>query len=296
MLWLLILTSLLLICIVIAVVAVNAARFERRVAAEMRALASHARSPGSSQAARESLPAPVARYLALAIGADHSPVSTVRLRYRGTFRPRPEQRWLPIHGTQLLTTDPPSFIWWGRVGVAPGLWMDGYDKLVGGVASMQIRAESTLTLGESKGPELDQGAAIRVLAEMVWFPAAFLDDRYVTWSEIDDRSARATLRIGDHQVSAVFHFGPDGLPVRVSANRYRDVNGKGVLTPWYGSITDYRTVAGLRVPFAIEVVWELEGGPFPCIRFTVEDIEIERWKPVFEAPLRAPAGITEPPR
>jgi hypothetical protein len=276
MLWLLLSTPLLLISAAGVIVAVNSVRFQRRVADEMRALVETEASPGRSRVDPERLPAPVARYLALAIGADQSPVRSVRLHHGGTFRSKPGQAWLPIRGTQVLIADPPGFVWWGRVRVAPGLWIDARDKLVGGTASMLIRAGSTVTLGDAKGPELDQGAAIRVLAEMVWFPTALLDARYVTWSAIDDQRARATLRLRGYEVSADFHFGPDGMPERITANRYRDVNGKGVLTPWTGLPRDFRTVAGLRVPCKVEIEWELESGPFPCICFTLDDIEIER--------------------
>jgi hypothetical protein len=279
MLWMVLTTPLLLVLAVGVVAAVNSVRFERRVADEMRALAATAGSPGRPRADLARLPAPVARYLAAAIGEDRAPVRAVRVRHGGTFRSRPGQPWLPIRGVQLLIADPPSFVWWGRVRVAPGIWIDARDKLVGGTASMLVRAESTLTLGDAKGPALDQGAAIRVLGEMMWFPTAFLDERYVAWSAIDDRSARATLRLGGHEVSAVFHFGPDGMPARICANRYRDVNGEGVLTPWTGLARDFRLAAGLRVPCELAVVWELESGPFPCMRFTVEEIDIEREEP-----------------
>lgn len=276
MLWVVFWTCLFLVFAALMIAAVNSARFERLVTREMRALAATAASPRYAGADPERLPAPVARYLALAIGADRSPVRSVRLRHGGTFRSKPEQGWLPIRGTQLLIADPPGFVWWGRLRMAPGLWIDVRDKLVAGTAGMLVRAGSTVTLADAKSHELDQGAAIRVLGEMMWLPTAFLDDRYVTWSAIDDQSARATLCLRGYEVSAVFHFGADGMPERITANRYRDVNGKGVLTPWTGLARDFRTVAGLRVPCELVAVWELETGPFPCIRFTVEDFEIER--------------------
>jgi hypothetical protein len=276
MLWLVLSIPLFFIAAAGVMLAINSARFERRVAHEMRVLGATVVSPGRSGVDLARLPAPVARYLAAAIGGDRSPVRAVRVRHGGLFRTRPGQGWLPIHGRQLLIADPPGFVWWGRVRVAPGIWIDARDKLVCGRASMLIRAESTVTLGDARGRELDQGAAIRVLAEMVWLPTAFLDERYVTWSAIDDRSARATLRLCGYEVSAVFHFGADGMPERICAHRYRDVDGKGVLTPWTGLARDFRAVAGLRVPCELAVVWELESGPFPCMRFTVEDIEIER--------------------
>ena len=109
---------------------------------------------------------------------------------------------------------------------------------------------------------------------MAWFPSAYRDRRYVTWTAIDDTSARATLRVRGVEVSAVFHFGADGLPERVTASRYRDVDGKAVLTPWTGRGRDYRRVNGMLVPFEMESTWELEQ-PFTCLRFRVEQLEVE---------------------
>ena len=66
---------------------------------------------------------------------------------------------------------------------------------------MLVLAESTLTLGHSAGPEIDQGALLRVLGEMPWFPTAFLDDRYVTWTSVDGRQAEAKLRVNGREVA-----------------------------------------------------------------------------------------------
>lgn len=138
-------------------------------------------------------------------------------------------------------------------------------------------AHQVFELAERGALGLIDGLRQRLFTHGVQPGAGGLDGiRYVTWSAIDDQRARAILRLRGYEVSAVFHFGPDGMPERITANRYRDVNGKGVLTPWTGLPRDFRAVAGLRVPCEIEIVWELESGPFPCIRFTVEDIQIER--------------------
>ncbi len=78
---------------------------------------------------------------------------------------------------------------------------------------MFVSLESTFTLFDRSGTEIDQGALLRLLSDMVLFPSAFLDGRYVTWDGIDDTHARATLRVGTQAVEGVFEFGANGLPL-----------------------------------------------------------------------------------
>ena len=117
---------------------------------------------------------------------------------------------------------------------------------------MRILLESTFALGDSSGAELDQGALLRLLGEMVWLPTSLADERYVSWSALDEGTAEARLRVDAREVSAVFEFGADGLPARVSADRYRDMGrGKAVLTRWSGEYRNYREVEGMLVPFEL---------------------------------------------
>ena len=45
---------------------------------------------------------------------------------------------------------------------------------------------------DAKGKEIDQGALLRYLGEIVWVPSAALSD-YITWEEMDSTTARATM-------------------------------------------------------------------------------------------------------
>lgn len=49
-----------------------------------------------------------------------------------------------------------------------------------------------------------------------------------------DRAQRGPARRGGTTVSADFHFAPTGEITGMTAMRYRDVNGAGVLTPFEG--------------------------------------------------------------
>jgi hypothetical protein len=262
--WLVVVAVLVVVGGIGVVVNVNRVRFTRRVAQEMRDLVAVPRSKLPRIEAPE-IPAPVARYRGLALG-DRAPVRTLRLHHRGTFQLSAKGKPMPIDGTQLFTADPPGFVWTGRIHMAPGLWVDARDMAIDGSGSMRVLFDDTIRIADLRGPQLDQGSALRLLAEMVWYPTALFDARYVAWAPVDASHARATLRLPTGEVAGLFEFGADGLPTRMSAERYDD---KGALRPWGGTYADWRTVSGMRVPFEAEVSWELPAGTFTYARWRV---------------------------
>jgi hypothetical protein len=40
---------------------------------------------------------------------------------------------------------------------------------------MRVLLDDTIRLADARGPELDQGSALRLLAEMPWYPTALFD-------------------------------------------------------------------------------------------------------------------------
>lgn len=274
MLWLAVFIVVALACGLGVLVNVNRIRAARRVAGEMRALVA-APPSGVARAELGDLPPPVARYRTIAV-SDRSPVRTLRLRHGGTFRMSPTAKPAPIRGEQLFTADPPGFVWIGHVGMAPGVWVDARDMFLDGKGSMRVQLDDTVTIADARGPQLDQGSALRLLAEMAWYPTALFDARTITWSAIDADHARATLHFRGGEVSGVFEFGPDGLPLQMSAERFTD---KGELRPWGGVYRDYRTVSGMRVPFEADVSWQLETGPCLYAHWLVDSMDYDEASP-----------------
>jgi hypothetical protein len=120
---------------------------------------------------------------------------------------------------------------------------------------------------------VDKGELLRLLGEMVLIPSAFLE-RHVSWSAMDERRARATLRVNGREVNGVFEFGEDDLPRRFSADRDRDLgDGETVSTPWSGEFRDYRQIDGLVVPFHVVACWHVDGKRIPYADFVVQQFE-----------------------
>lgn len=263
----------------------NSARFARGVARDARGLLAAARplQPGAEwlDAARiEPLPAPVRGYLNQAFAGAPKRVASVRFRHGGRFRTKLDGPWRPIRGVQYDTADPPGFLWWGRLSPVRGVWIDARDRSVGGKGRMTVSLESSVTLFDRAGRELDQGALLRLLSDLVLLPSVMLDPRYFTWTPVDERHARAALRVGGSDVNGVFEFGDDGLPRSFRAERYYDTgSGEPRLLPWSGEYADYRWVEGLLVPHHFVGYWHVGGERIPYVDFVLETPEYDVREP-----------------
>jgi hypothetical protein len=274
MVWLVVWIAVACIGVAGAIASANGLRFERRVAAEAGELLAGAGEP--LRIDHRALPPAVQPYADRVLSGRERPVTALRLRHGGTFRPRLDGGWLPIRGEQYFRADPPAFVWWGRVRAAPGVWIDARDRSVGAHANMLVAAESTFTLADRSGPEMDQGALLRLLGEMAWFPTAFFDPRYVRWTGLGPTRARATLALDGIEVSGELDFGHDGLPTAFAAERYRDLgDGRAELTPFSAEYADYREVGGMPLPHRMTAYWHVGGERLPYVRFDVEALEID---------------------
>jgi uncharacterized protein DUF6544 len=251
---------------------INRLRFRGRIAREARELWEREPAPRAIDRDRlQALPSPVRSYLAKAIGERTASVASVRFRHGGRFRPKLDGPWRPIRGEQYGSADPPGFLWWGRLRVAPGVWIDARDRCVNAMGAMLVSLESSVTLADRAGAEMDQGSMLRLLSELVLLPSAFLDGRHVTWTAVDDGNARAMLRVNGREVAGVFAFGADALPRAFSSERYLDTGaGRPELRTWSGEYADYRAVAGLLVPHRLLGYWNVDGRRVPYVDFVLD--------------------------
>ncbi len=263
-------TTILIIVAVGITSAVGHWRWERSTAALVAGLeASPAPFAAESSQTTTDLPAPVQRYLTLAAGQRPPRVRAVRVRHVGEFKAGDgPEAWRPFTSTQEVRTDPPGFVWDAKVAMFPLVPVRVHDAYVQRRGLLEARVAGLVPVMRAEPtPDLDAGELLRWLAEAAWYPTALRPRPGLTWSAIDDSTARVTLQDGPVTVALTVHFGADGLIARVRADaRMRETPAGRVPSPWEGRFWDYQRRDGFLVPLQGEVAWLLPDGPAPYWR------------------------------
>ncbi|MFL5701679.1 MAG: DUF6920 family protein [Ktedonobacteraceae bacterium] len=214
------------------------------------------------------LPEIMQRYLRYTGVVGKESIRTVHLKQKGFMRQQPSQKWLPLLAEQYFTTTPPAFLWHGTIWPFPLVSMSATDRFSDGHGNMLIKLWSFITVGDARGPEMDQGELQRYLGEMVWCPTAWLSDT-IQWQTMDAYSVKATFQ----QQSVVLHMSEQGQPTHVTAERYMEDHGHYRLAPWSVQVQEYQEVNGMRIPTRVEVTWHLASGDFSWFRCKITEIE-----------------------
>ena len=268
---------LLVACIV--VVLVNTSGFKKKVGADVVALLANSRPADTSVVTEADLvkfPSPIQRYLKYSGVVGKPRVNSVRLRQKGFFRSKPDQSWMPFEAEQYYTVNPPGFVWFARMKAFPLVTIQVRDMYAGGKGNMLGQMMGTITVVEaSDSKELNQGAMVRFLSEMIWFPTAWLSD-YLSWEEIDSSSARVTMQYGGVSASAILHINEVGEYVNLEASRYMTSGDIRSFERWSTPTMGYGEFHGLRIPARGQAVWNLKSGDFPYIQVEVESVQYDR--------------------
>jgi len=137
---------------------------------------------------------------------------------------------------------------------------------------MTIKLLSLFPVVDSKNNErINTGALQRYLGEMVWFPSAALSP-YVTWEQVGEHAARATMSVGGTTDAGTFYFNEAGEVIRYSAMRYRGDDETAERRAWIIDVLQTREMAGLRIPTKMDVTWKLDEGDWTWLQLEVTDI------------------------
>ena len=222
------------------------------------------------------LPDSVARYFEFALAPQQALIRNARFEQSGIIRSGARAGWGSFTATQHVSVRPRGFIWDAVIPLAPMLAVRVRDSYLGGRGESSATLGGLVSLGGVAGTrEAAVAALVRFLAEAAWFPTALLPREGVTWTTIDDRTARAALVDADNAASIDVRFGSSGEIVSVSALRHRHVDGRMILTPWAVHCSDYARMAEMMIPQAAVVEWLLPDGPLPVWQGRVTDVEYE---------------------
>lgn len=191
---------------------------------------------------------------------------------KGQMKTKPANDWMQVEAEQWMILDPPGFAWKARVGQGSLLQFSGRDVYREGRGQMIINLYSLFPVVHAVGEPIDQGALVRYLAEIIWFPWAVLNSN-IQWETLDGSSVKATLIDGGLTVSGIFRFSKLGDVIGFEALRYYYDKPKSSLEKWVVQLDEnsFREFEGIRIPCRSTVTWVLSTGEFTWYRVTITD-------------------------
>lgn len=183
---------------------------------------------------------------------------------------------MSVQAEQYITLTEPSFVWIAKVKTGPFLTLHGRDQYQNGKGSMSIKLFSLIPIVNASGPEIDQGALLRFLAEIVWSPTAALSS-YISWKQLSEFVAVATMSYGNVTGTANFVFTSEGDVASVDAMRYYQRKTGATLEKWHidNDPESIREFQGIRIPTKSAVTWKLEEGDFTWFRLEITSMEYD---------------------
>ena len=218
----------------------------------------------------EKLPTLVHSWLKKVGALESEAPAAVRFTQKGKLRLAPNKSWIDFNANQYVRLNDPAFLWTARVGDGEMMQFSGVDRFEKGIGNMNIALFGLFDVVDAKGPTMDQGTAVRYLAEIVWYPWLAKSKR-IEWEEIDGQRIKAIFYLNDLQVEGVFSFNKEGLPTTFEAMRHNAEKKK--MIPWRVDIGEesFQKKGDVLIPTKAAVSWEFRSGDFHWLDLEVFD-------------------------
>jgi hypothetical protein len=224
----------------------------------------------------KSLPFSVVRYMRSSRIIGKKKISSMRLMHSGLFRPDANREFMNIQGEYFLTTKKPSFCWYGRISLVPGMTIVAFDSYFNGQGRMIVKALSFVPMIDAQSKEIDVSAFGRCIAEMTMAPSFFLDTERIRWTRSDSSSAACIITDAGLRTEVQLFFRQDGFLEKMVVLRFYD-RGKNNLTleKFIGKVEAYRDYNGVTLASVINGYWALKEGDLHYVHFVIDRVEFE---------------------
>ena len=211
----------------------------------------------------EDLPVPVKKWLKNVGVIGQERIIKVTFSQKGKMKLNKDQdKWLKPKAKQIVSVDKPGYLWQVDIPMFPLINTRGRDFFYNGEGFMEIRIGSLIPVVDVNNNEkINESSLHRFLMELPWYPTAALE-KYITWEEINKKSAKAILSYQGISVESIFYFEEDGKLTKIESLRYKENNEDAKRIPCFGEIREYTTVEGIEIPNLIDVTWIIDQEPF----------------------------------
>jgi hypothetical protein len=200
----------------------------------------------------EGLPEPARRYFRYTItpGARLATVVEIEMTGQLGLGSKAEPGYQPMTARQVLAP-PAGLVWRLRTGALSG--SDGATPERSWTRFWLFRLIPVVRVSDS--PDHHRSAFGRVVAEGAFLvPASLLPGDAVSWTAVDQDTARATVTYGQYSQALDLTVDDDGRPTEVIIQRWSNENPDKAWReqPFGGYLSDFREIAGYRLPMRVE--------------------------------------------
>lgn len=222
------------------------------------------------------LPEPFARYFRYSGVIGRARISAAHIQHSGTFKAGIGKPWTPIRGEYFLTTSPPSFVWYGRIRILPGLAVAAIDSYANGRGRMWIRLLSLFTIADVQSSETTQSAFARCIAELTMAPTFFLDPNHIVCRQTGPNSFRCSATNVGLSADVDFLVNDNGALERITTLRYFDRGtAPATLERFTVVFSKPSSYAGVTLASHIDAFWNLPDGDFHSASFDLDAVTFE---------------------
>lgn len=201
----------------------------------------------------------------------------ITLQQTAQFKTDVNADWMPITATQYFTTEKTNFLWYSEMKTSKFFWVNAIDSYINGKGNMLIKFNSSVTVADSWGLELDKSGIFRYISEAVLFPTSLVPSNNLKWDVLDSNTAEIKFSENEISVVAKLFFDSSNRIYKIETfDKYRalDIGYEKSLYTIY--LSEYKNFNNsFTVPTYIEVEWDLKNGKFKYGKFTIDSILYE---------------------
>jgi hypothetical protein len=155
-------------------------------------------------------------------------------------------------------------------------WVNAIDSYINGKGNMLIKLNSSITVADSWGIELDKSGLFRYISEAVLFPTELLPSQNLLWNILDSNTAEIKFTDGELSVVAKLFFNSENLISKIETfDKYRALEEGYERSMYTIYLSEYKKLKGFMIPTYIEAEWDLKSGKFMYGKFSIVNIEYE---------------------
>jgi len=225
----------------------------------------------------EEQPELIRQYFKSTIADSVSIPKFITVNQSAQFKTDLKSEWMPLTATQYFTTESPNFLWVSEMQNSNFFWVNAIDSYIKGKGNMLIKFNSSITIADSWGLELDKSGLFRYISEAVLFPTKLLPSKNLFWNVLDSNIAEIKFTDGEISVVAKLFFNKQNLIERIETfDKYRALDNGYERSLYTIYLTDYKNVENkFTIPTYIEVEWQLPTGKFKYGKFNIDSVKYE---------------------